>query len=76
MTVRALGGLASRLPKAQRTALSEVPTAARPSLPALVGPDGEVACPILAEGLPGATAASLVMARFAAACGQVNLEES
>jgi len=76
LTVRVLGGLASHLPKSQREALSEVPIAARPSLPVLISPDGEVSCPVLAGGSPGATAVSLVMARFAAACGQVDFEPS
>ena len=76
LTVRPLGGLAGRLPKGQRDALARVPTAARPSLPALVGADGAVTCPVLAEGVADATAASLVMARFAAACGQYGLETS
>ncbi len=74
MTVRALGGIASRLPKAQRLALGQVPAAARPSLPALVDADGNASCPILADGTKGVAASSLVMARFAAACGQIAAE--
>lgn len=76
LTVRALGGLASRLPKEQREALSKVPVAARPSLPVLVDDRGNASCPVLAEGEAGTSAASLVMARFAAACGRIAVEMS
>ena len=58
----------------QKAALRRVPAAARPALPALVGPDGAVSCPILAEADDGTAALSLVMARFAAACGQTAAE--
>lgn len=72
--VRRLGGVASRLPKPQRAALLRVPVAVRPVLPAVVRADGGVTCPILADGAWGVSATSLVMARFAAACGQVTAE--
>jgi tRNA(Ile)-lysidine synthase len=73
-TLRPLAGLAARLPGAQRAALKRVPALARPALPALVDADGGVVCPILAEAPDGAVAVSLVMARFAAACGQTTRE--
>ena len=41
---------------------------------ALVDADGGVVCPILAGGAEDAVAVSLVMARFAAACGQTTRE--
>ncbi len=69
-TIRPLGGLAARLPAAQRRALKRVPAAARPGLPALVDAAGAVVCPILADTTDGTVMVSLVMARFAAACGQ------
>jgi tRNA(Ile)-lysidine synthase len=72
--LRPLGGLAARLPAVQRAALARVPAAARPALPALVDADGGVVCPILAGGAEDAVAVSLVMARFAAACGQTTCE--
>jgi tRNA(Ile)-lysidine synthase len=73
-SLRALGGLASRLPAPQRAALRQAPVAARPALPALVDGAGGVVCPILAGEAEGAAAVSLVMARFAAACGQTAAE--
>ena len=69
-----MDGLAARLPAAQRAALARVPAAARPALPALVDADGAVVCPILAGRQEDAVAVSLVMARFAAACGQTAAE--
>ena len=73
LTVRPLQGLAARLPAAQRQALKSLPAAARPSLPAVLVPDGAVSCPILAE--PNATPARcLVMDRFNAATGRVDQE--
>ncbi len=73
LTVRALQGLAARLPAAQRQALKGLPAAARPSLPVVLAPDGTVSCPILAE--PNATPARcLVMDRFHAATGRVDQE--
>ena len=73
LTVRALQGLAARLPAAQRQALKGLPAAARPSLPVLLAPDGTLSCPILAE--PNATPARcLVMDRFNAATGRVDQE--
>jgi tRNA(Ile)-lysidine synthase len=73
LTVRPLQGLAARLPPAQRQALKGLPAAARPSLPAVLAPDGTVSCPILAE--PNATPARcLVMDRFHAATGRVDQE--
>jgi tRNA(Ile)-lysidine synthase len=72
--LRPLGGLAARLPAAQRAALREVPAPARGALPALVDADGAVVCPLLSNARDDAAAVSLVMARFAAACGQTTTE--
>lgn len=73
-SLRALGGLASRLAASQRAALRAAPAAARPALPALIDSAGAVVCPILAGAPEGAAGVSLVMARFAAACGQIAAE--
>ncbi len=72
--LRPLGGLAARLPAAQRAALRAVPAPARGALPALVDADGTVVCPVLSDARNDAVAVSLVMARFAAACGQTTSE--
>jgi tRNA(Ile)-lysidine synthase len=74
LTARALGGLASRLPKVQRDALTGVPAAARPTLPVLVDEGGSVTCPVLAGTAQAGTAVSLVMDRFLAACGRIAAE--
>jgi hypothetical protein len=47
--------------------------AARPALPAIVGPDGTVTCPILA-GPDSAQARCLVADRFEAAIGLIDQE--
>jgi tRNA(Ile)-lysidine synthase len=73
LVVRPLQGLAARLPPAQRQALKGLPAAARPSLPAVVAPDGTITCPILAEPKP-TPARCLVMDRFNAATGRVDQE--
>jgi tRNA(Ile)-lysidine synthase len=73
LTVRPLQGLAARLPPAQRQALKGLPAAARPALPAIVGPDGTVTCPILA-GPDSAQARCLVADRFEAAIGLIDQE--
>jgi tRNA(Ile)-lysidine synthase len=73
LTVRPLQGLAGRLHAAQRQALKGFPAAARPSLPAVVSPDGTVACPILAEA-KAVQARCLVVDRFEAATGRVDQE--
>ncbi|KQY29266.1 tRNA(Ile)-lysidine synthetase [Caulobacter sp. Root487D2Y] len=73
LTVRPLQGLAARLPAAQRQVLQGLPAAARPSLPAVLAPDGTVSCPILAEA-KAARARCLVMDRFEAATGRVDQE--
>ncbi len=72
--LRPLAGLAARLPAAQRALLARVPASARGALPALVDADGAVVCPMLADTQDDAAAVSLVMARFAAACGQTTSE--
>ncbi|MFZ0268304.1 MAG: tRNA(Ile)-lysidine synthetase, partial [Caulobacter sp.] len=73
LTVRALQGLAARLPAAQRQALKGFPPAARPALPAVSTRDGTVTCPILAE-TEAMRARCLVMDRFEAATGRVDQE--
>lgn len=73
LIVRALQGLAARLPAAQRQALKGLPAAARPGLPAVLAPDGTVICPILAEP-NGVRARCLVVDRFRAAIGLVDQE--
>jgi tRNA(Ile)-lysidine synthase len=70
-TVQALGGLAARLPEAQRAALKAAPGWLRPALPAFVEPEGEVSCPV--TGGP-ARACSLVAERLLAACGVITRE--
>ncbi|HET6970056.1 MAG TPA: tRNA lysidine(34) synthetase TilS [Phenylobacterium sp.] len=67
--LRALAGLAGRLPRDQQAALKTLPPAARRGLPAIVGSDGGVDCP----ALTGA-ATSLVLARLRAAAGLVRSE--
>ena len=52
LSVRPLAGLAARLDPAQRRRLQAAPAAARPALPAVVGPDGAVSCPMFADDSP------------------------
>lgn len=73
LTVKALSGLATKLPPTQQTRLKSVPAAARPSLPVLVRHDGAVSCPILAE-TPLVRVRALAVARFEAATGGVERE--
>lgn len=73
LVVRPLQGLAARLSATQRQALKGFPAAARPGLPAVVSPDGTVACPILAEA-KAVQARCLVVDRFEAATGRVDQE--
>jgi tRNA(Ile)-lysidine synthase len=70
--VRALQGLARRLPDEQRRALADWPSAARGVLPAIVASEGAVSCPFLG-GSP-ARAQPLVEARLLAAAGLMELE--
>jgi tRNA(Ile)-lysidine synthase len=72
LSVRALGGLAARLPSAERAALRSLPPEARPVLPAIVRPDGGVTSPVLARG--PATARALAHDRVRAACGAISKE--
>lgn len=74
-TVRALGGLSRRLPKAQQAALRALPAIIRPTLPVMVSRDGAVCCPILAEP-PSVRATALVLPRFEAAIGVVDRESA
>jgi len=73
LVVRALQGLAARLPAAQRQALKGFPPAARPGLPVVLAPDGTPTCPILAEA-KAVRARCLVVDRFEAATGRVDQE--
>ena len=73
MTVRPLAGLASRIDKRSRSGLGAFPLSARRALPVLVGPDGKVTCPILAQDAFG-WARTLVEGRLAAACGRIARE--
>ena len=72
LEVRALAGLAARLPRAQRRALAALPADVRPGLPAIVGPGDGVSCPLLGEA--PAVAVELVAARLEAAAGLVERE--
>ncbi|ATQ41404.1 tRNA lysidine(34) synthetase TilS [Caulobacter mirabilis] len=72
LTVRPLAGLAAGLPAAEQEALRSVPAAARPALPAIIGPEGP-SCPILAA-LPPVRVHALVSPRFEAATGAVDIE--
>jgi len=67
--IRALAGLARRLPRDQQAALKALPPAARRALPARVAADGAADCPALAG-----TAHSLVLDRLRAAAGLVSSE--
>ena len=73
LTVRALGGLSRRLPRAQQAALRALPAAIRPTLPVILSRDGAVCCPILADH-PSVRASALVLPRFEAATGLVDGE--
>lgn len=69
ITVRPLQGLQRRLSREARRALAELPAPWRPTLPAMVGDDGAVVCPLL-EATP-LMARSLVGERLLAALGGV-----
>lgn len=73
LTIKALSGLATKLPATQQTQLGSIPAAARPTLPVLVRQDGAVSCPILAQP-PPVRVRALAMARFEAATGCVDKE--
>ena len=73
LSVRPLGGMMSRLEKGGRSALGVFPPLARAALPALVDADGEVTCPILAQGA-WSSARTLVGDRLEAACGRIARE--
>ncbi len=73
LSVRPLGGLMSRLETNERAALALIPAPARPALPAVIDADGNVTCPILAQG-PWSSARTLVFGRLAASCGQIARE--
>lgn len=73
VTIRALGGLASRLPTEEAQALKAFPAAVRPILPAAITADGSVSSPVLATG--GAIRARvLIRERFEAAVGLIDQE--
>lgn len=73
LTVRALAGLAARLPPAERAALAAIPAFARPALPVIVNSAGAVSCPILAEDR-SLRLAPLALGRLIAACGLTTRE--
>jgi tRNA(Ile)-lysidine synthase len=72
VSVGALQGFASRLPKAEQRALKAVPAAARAGLP-LCHVGKTVTCPILAEG-SSASAHALTGERLTGACGRIARE--
>ncbi|MGH6956453.1 MAG: tRNA lysidine(34) synthetase TilS, partial [Caulobacteraceae bacterium] len=70
-----LRGLAAKLPSRQRRRLTEVEPAARPGLPAVLTPNGEVSSPVL--GSDGAASARpLALERLRAALGAIPDEAS
>ena len=70
--VRALAGLAGRLPRGRREGLQAMPAAARPGQPALV--EGEdVSCPLLSP-VAGVVVRARVADRLAAAAGLIDRE--
>lgn len=75
VTVRALKGLAAKLPAAERARLRAVPAAARPALPVTISRTGAVSCPLLVDD-PPARARPLILARLEAATGGVEHEEA
>ena len=68
-----LAGHAAALPKREREALQRAPPDARPSLPVLLGPDGEVRLP-QPFGAGPATTDCLVAERLASAWGLIGCE--
>ncbi len=78
LQVKALKGLAARLPRDQRQALKGVPAAARPALPVFVDESGAATCPVLAEAslamTAGPRARPLFLDRFQAATGHIDQE--
>lgn len=76
LTVRALQGLAARLPQPERARLSAIPAAARPALPAIMVNGLEtVTCPILAGGSQ-VRGQALAAARMLAACDLITHERA
>jgi tRNA(Ile)-lysidine synthase len=73
LVVRRLAGLARRLGPEARRGLAATPALARGGLPAILLPDGEVGCPMLAP-IPGVDWTPLVADRLDAARGQVTRE--
>jgi tRNA(Ile)-lysidine synthase len=74
LEVRALSGLARRLPQDQQRGLTAAPSAARAALPAIVTDDDGVSCPLLGAS-PGRVE-SLIEGRLRAAAGLVAREPS
>ncbi len=76
LTVSALTGGMSRMPRIQRELARRLHPLARRALPAIAGAvDGRLVCPTLAES-PAASIRCLVGPRLAAACGQVDHESA
>ncbi|MDG2520912.1 tRNA lysidine(34) synthetase TilS [Caulobacter segnis] len=73
LSVAALRGHASRLPKSERDALKAVPALARPSLPVILHADKSVTCPLL-DGETPVRVRALAAERHSAACGLTTRE--
>ncbi|MBI1686518.1 tRNA lysidine(34) synthetase TilS [Caulobacter hibisci] len=73
VTIRALGGLAARLPAEERLALKNFPAAFRPMLPVAVDAAGQASSPVLARD-SAVRARVLIRERFEAACGFIDQE--
>ncbi len=73
LTVTPLAGRLSRLSQAQQRRARALDPRVRPTLPAFVGADGSVSCPIFDDRAQD-SAICLVRARLAAACGEVDHE--
>lgn len=72
LSARALGGVARRLPAAQRRGLSAIAPALRGALPAIVSGEA-VTCPCLDPNSP-VVVRNLVLDRLAGACGRIQTE--
>ena len=73
LVVRALAGLAARLPDDQRAALARLPASARGATPAILDEAG-VPTALAASAVPGVAIRALVQDRLRAACGLVERE--
>ncbi|HEY0437326.1 MAG TPA: tRNA lysidine(34) synthetase TilS [Phenylobacterium sp.] len=71
--IRRLAGHAARLSRSEQAALRALPATARPGLPLVIGPEGAVACPIVAPA-PWVRLVALAHDRLLGACGAVECE--